>query len=102
MAFEKEQKYQDKSHIVNGNPQISISLGSRSPELQGCQVSYFLAHLVMSLCNHALSGRVSPCRRCQCQCRRLCTALPVTGLIIEASCLTTICSYAPSNMHMKY
>ena len=50
----------------------------------------FLAHLVMSLCNHALSV-VCRCR----QRRRLCTALLVTGLIIEASYLTNICSYAP-------
>ena len=65
----------------------------------------FLAHLVMSLCNHALSV-VCHCRchrhlrlRC-CLCHhwhwRLCTALPVTDLIIEASYLTNICSYAPS------
>ena len=69
----------------------------------------FLAHLVMSLCNHALSVVC----RCRCRCRprlhlrlhlcrhrhqrsHLCTALPVTGLIIEASYLTNICSYAPS------
>ena len=51
----------------------------------------FLAHLVMSLCNHVLSV-VCHC----CQHRHLCTALPVTGLIIEASYLTNICSYAPS------
>ena len=53
----------------------------------------FLAHLIMSLCNHALSV-VCRCHRHWCQ--RLCTALPVTGLIIEASYLTNICSYAPS------
>ena len=44
----------------------------------------FLAHLEMSLCNHALSVV------CHCRCwqwQRLCTALPVTGLIIEASYL---------------
>ena len=61
----------------------------------------FLAHLVMSLCNHALSVVC----HCHCHhCRRwrrhwhwhLCTALPVTGWIIEASYLTNICSYAPS------
>ena len=60
----------------------------------------FLAHLVMSLCNHALSvvcrcrrrRRRRPCRRR----RRLCTALPVTGLIIETSYLANICSYTPS------
>ena len=59
----------------------------------------FLAHLVMSLCNHALSV-VCRCHCHQCQCCHwhwhLCTALPVTGLIIEASYLTNICSYAPS------
>ena len=62
--------------------------------------SRFLAHLVMSLCNHALSvvcRRRRRRRRCWCRRRwRLCTALPVTGLIIEASYLTNICSYAPS------
>ena len=36
---------------------------------------------------------VRHCHRCP-WC--LCTALPVTGLIIEASYLTNICSYAPS------
>ena len=35
-------------------------------------------------------------RRCRRRRRHLCTALPVTGLIIEASYLTNICSYAPS------
>ena len=55
----------------------------------------FLAHFVMSLCNHALSV-VCHCRRHWCQHQHLCTALPVTGLIIEASYLTNICSYAPS------
>ena len=58
----------------------------------------FLAHLVMSLCNHALSVvcrcRCQHLRRCRHRC--LCTALPVTGLIIEASYLINICSYAPS------
>ena len=54
---------------------------------------WFLAHLVMSLCNHALS--VVCCCRCHWH-RHLCTTLPVTGLIIEASYLTSICSYAPS------
>ena len=61
----------------------------------------FLAYLVMSLCNHALSVMC----RCHCHCRHhhhrcqhwhLCTALPVTGLIIETSYLTNLCSYAPS------
>ena len=57
-----------------------------------CHTGHFLAHLVMSLCNHALSIM------CHCWhwCWHLCTALPVTGLIIEASYLTNICSYAPS------
>ena len=50
----------------------------------------FLAHLVMSLCNHALSVVC----RCCCHWRHwrwhqhLCTALPVTGLITEVSYLT--------------
>ena len=35
-------------------------------------------------------------RRCRRRRRRLCTALPVTGLITEASYLTNICSYGPS------
>ena len=63
----------------------------------------FLAHLVMSLCNHALSVMC----RCRCHhhlchqrpCHRhlhLCTALPVTALIIETSYLANICSYTPS------
>ena len=77
---------------------------SRSPVLAHCWgkilkfCCFFLAHLVMSLCNHALSIV------CHCHCRRchwhqhwhLCTGLPVTCLIIEASYLTNICSYAPS------
>ena len=64
----------------------------------------FLAHLVMSLCNHALSVvcrchcrrlcHWHPCRQHRCQC--LCTALPVTALIIETSYLANICSYTPS------
>ena len=61
----------------------------------------FLAHLVMSLCNHALSvvcrRRRRLCRRRPCRRRRrLCTALPVTALIIETSYLANICSYNPS------
>ena len=65
----------------------------------------FLAHLVMSPCNHALSVV------CRCRCRHrwhhwhhchwhwhwhMCTALPVIGLIIEALYLINICSYASS------
>ena len=56
----------------------------------------FLAHLVMGLCNHALSIM------CHCQCHQhhmhqhLCTAIPVTALIIETSYLIDICTYAPS------
>ena len=62
---------------------------------------FFLAHLVMSLCNHALSVvcrcRRRLCRRRPCHWRRhLCTALPVTALIIETSYLANICSYTPS------
>ena len=54
-----------------------------------------LAHLVMSLCNHTLS--IVWCCHChQCQHRHLCTALPVTALIIETSYLANICSYTPS------
>ena len=66
-------------------------------------LSPFLAHLVMSLCNHALSivchcrCRRRLCRRRPCRRRRrLCTALPVTALIIETSYLANICSYTPS------
>ena len=60
----------------------------------------FLAHLVMSLCNHALSVMWC-CRLCHwhwhwwCW-RHLCTALPVTALIIETLYLANICSYTPS------
>ena len=56
----------------------------------------YLAHLVISLCNHALS--VVWCGHC-ChwhQHRHLCTALPVAALIIETSYLANICSYTPS------
>ena len=57
---------------------------------------YFLAHLVMSLCNHALSVVCRcRCRRRLCR-RRLCTALSVTALIIETSYLANIRSYIPS------
>ena len=52
----------------------------------------FLAHLVMSLCNHALS--IMWC--CCCWHWHLCTALPVTALIIETSYLANICSYTPN------
>ena len=57
-----------------------------------CQMSsgphgpILLDHLVMSLCNHALSVM---CHCLQCQC--LCTAVPVTALIIETSYLADIC-----------
>ena len=67
---------------VKGPESVLIKHGKRG----------FLAHLVMSPCNHALSVVC----RCRCRRRRLCTALPVTGLIIEALYLTNICSYAPS------
>ena len=49
----------------------------------------FLAHLVKSLCNHALSV-VWCCRPCHWHWHHqhhLCTALPVTALIIETLCL---------------
>ena len=69
----------------------------------------FLAHLVMSLCNHALSvvcccrcrRRLCRWRRCRHRHRhrRLCTALPVTALIIETSYLANICSYTPIYAH---
>ena len=75
-----------------------LPLGKQAPwALSRVEHSYswFLAHLVMSLCNHALSVVVCRCWR-RCHHRRLCTALPVTGLIIKASYLTNICSYAPS------
>ena len=62
---------------------ISIDLFNKSFYYKSME---FLAHLVMSLCNHALSV-VCRCRH-QCRHWRLCTALPVTGLIIEASYLT--------------
>ena len=62
---------------------------SRNPIVSG-----FLAHLVMSLYNHALSVM------CHCHCHPhwwhcwcLYTALPVTDLIIETSYLINICSY---------
>ena len=76
-------------------------------KIQQTRQTLFLAHLVMSLCNHALSVV------CRCRCRRhrcrlhlrhqrlcrhqhLCTAVPVTALIIETSYLADICIYAPS------
>ena len=58
------------------------------------QTAWFLAHLVMSLCNNALSIMFHCC--CCCQHWHLCSALPVTGLIIEALYLINICSYVPS------
>ena len=61
----------------------------------------FLAHLVMSLCNHALSIMCHCCCHHQCHWQHqhhwhLCTAIPVTALIIETSYLTDIFIYAPS------
>ena len=53
-----------------------------------------MAHLVMSLCNHALSV-VWCCCLCWHQCH-LCTALPVTALIIETSYLANISIHIPS------
>ena len=58
--------------------------------------SSFLAHLVMSLCNHALS--IMWCCHCWCLHHHwhLCTALLVTALIIETFYLANICSYIPN------
>ena len=58
----------------------------------------FLAHLVMSLCNHALSvvWWCHLCRWHQHRWHHLCTALPVTALIIETWYLGNICIYTPS------
>ena len=59
--------------------------------------SSFLAHLVMSLCNHA--PPIMRCCHCHCRCHQccwcqhLCTALPVTPFIIGTSYLANICSY---------
>ena len=71
---------------------LTTRLNGKNNRLQSHpRTRWFLAHLVMSLCNHALSV-VCRCHRHRC----LCTSLPVTGLIIGASYLTNICSYAPS------
>ena len=71
---------------------ISASLKIRALEALGV-----LAHLVMSLCNHALSIMwCCHCHQCWCWYWHLCTALPVTALIIETSYLANICSYTPS------
>ena len=56
---------------------------------------WFLAHLVMSLCNHALSGVWCCCWHCLCLCC-LCTAVLVTALIIETSYPANICINTPS------
>ena len=68
----------------------------------------FLAHLaymLMSLCNHDLSIMCHWCHhRCHHQhhhhCHHhwccLCTAVPVTALIIETSYLAGICIYTPN------
>ena len=85
-------------------PYAAHRLAKRCLELGRWVMPQLLAHLVMSLCNHTLSVVCRcHCRRlrlrhrlCHPRRRRLCTALPVTGLIIEASYLTNICSYAPS------
>ena len=61
--------------------------------------STFLAHLVMSLCNHTLSivchchCHWRQCQWCQHRCWHLCTALPVIDLIVEALYLINTCSY---------
>ena len=54
-------------------------------------IFHFLAHLVTSLCNHALSILCGCCWHWH-----LCTAVPVSALIIETSHLADICTYAPS------
>ena len=59
---------------------------------------WVLAHLGMSLCNHALFV-VWWCRRCHYHHHHhhhLCTALSVMALIIETLYLTNICIYTPS------
>ena len=61
----------------------------------GSDRRFFLAHLVMSLCNHALSV-VWCCRGCHWHWHHMCTALPVTALIIETLYFTNICNYTPS------
>ena len=57
----------------------------------------FLDHLVMSLCNHALSI-MCHCHHWHHQChhQHLCTAVPVIALIIEASYLADLCKYTLS------
>ena len=62
---------------------------------QATDFLYFLAHLVMSLCNHALP---IVCRCCRCRHRHLCTAVPVTALIIETSYLADICTWNIKSM----
>ena len=64
---------------------------------QRASIIIYLAHLVMSLCDYALSGmchwnhlhpHLHP--------PRLWTAVPVTALIIETSYFTNICTYSPN------
>ena len=61
-----------------------------------CAKFLFLAHLVMSLCNHALSVMWWWCCRHLHHHQHLCTALPVTALIIKTSYLANMCSYTPN------
>ena len=61
----------------------------------------FLAHLAympMSLCNHDLSVMCHCCwcHHCHCHhcwCHHLCTAVPVTALLIETLYLADTCTY---------
>ena len=67
----------------------------KDQKLPGMVRHMFLAHLVMSLCNHALSGVWCchwhhPCLHC------LCTAVLVTALILETSYPANICINTPS------
>ena len=60
----------------------------------------FFQFIFGSFGNEPMQSRSARRRRCRRHHRHhhwhLCTALPVTGLIIEASYRTNICSYAPS------
>ena len=78
----------------------SNTIKYRAFDIQFClfrNCSYLLAHLVMSLCNHALS--VMWCCHCLRHRRRLCTALPVTALIIETSYLAIYAVISPICAH---
>ena len=82
-------------------PQKRAKDGTSFYGVIGNTPSRFLAHLVMNLCNHALSVvwccHHHLCHHCPCcQCHRLCTAVSVKPLIIEILYLTNICIYIPS------